>query len=126
MTEFVGSDLSFGDLMLKEEFDYRGKLWLSFLLVPQEHLEDLFHCPATIKPRDAYEKAPEFWNKISELTRDSYRRFLDTQTVDMNGRSRRQWYQWKDFDRLEAAFRAFEAGANQPIRLSIVARDPVH
>ena len=126
MTEFVGSDLSFGDLMLKEEFDYRGKLWLSFLLVPQEHLEDLFRSPGTIKPRDAYEKEREFWDKISELTRDSFRKYLDTQAIDLNGRLRRQWFQWKDFERLEAAFRAFKAGINQPIRLSVVARDPVH
>jgi len=122
MTEFVGSDLRFGDLMLKEEFDYHGKLWLSFLLVPQEHLEDLFHSPGTIKPGDAYDKEREFWDK----TRDSYRKFLDSQVIDLNGRLRRQWFQWKDFDRLEAAFRAFKAGTNQSIRLRVVARDPVH
>jgi hypothetical protein len=126
MTEFVGSDLKFGDLMLKEEFDYHGKLWLSFLLVPQEHLEDLFECSGTIKPSEAYEKAPEFWNRISELTRDSYIKYLDTQAIELNGRLRRQWFQWKDFDRLEAAFRAFKAGTNQSIRLSVVAREPVH
>jgi hypothetical protein len=126
MTEFVDNDLSFGDLILREEFVHHGKLWLSFLLVPQEHLEDLFHAPGTIKPRDAYEKAPEFWDKISELTRDSYRKYLDTQAIDLKGRLRRQWFQWKDCDRLEAAFKAFNPGANKPIRLSIVARDPVH
>jgi hypothetical protein len=126
MTEFVGSDLNFGDMILKEEFEYHGKRWRSFLLVPQEHLEDLFECPETIKPRDAYEKAPEFWDRISELARDSYVKYLDTQAIDLNGRLRRQWFQWKDFDRLEAAFRAFNDGTNQPIRLSIVARDPVH
>jgi len=53
MIEFVGSNSSFGDLMLKDELDSHGKLWLSFLLVPQEHLQDLFHCHATIRPRDA-------------------------------------------------------------------------
>lgn len=126
MTEFVGSDLSFGDLILKEEFDYQGKMWRSFLLVPQEHLEDLFHVHGSIRPRDAYEKEPEFWDTISELTRYSYRKYLDTQAIDLNGRLRRQWFQWKDFDRLETAFRAFKARTNQAIRLSIVARDPVH
>jgi|HubBroStandDraft_1064217.scaffolds.fasta_scaffold34943_1 hypothetical protein len=126
MTEFVGSDLSFGDLILKEEFDYQGKTWRSFLLVPQEHLEDLFNVRGSIKPRDAYQMEPEFWDKISELTRDFYRKYLDTQAIDLNGGLRRQWFQWKDFGRLEAAFHAFRDRANQPLRLSIVARDPVH
>jgi hypothetical protein len=45
MTEFVGSNLNFGDLILKEEFDYSGKTWRSYLVVPQEHLEDLFRTP---------------------------------------------------------------------------------
>jgi hypothetical protein len=126
MTEFVGSDLSFGDLILKEEFDYQGKTWRTFLLVPQEHLEDLFHSRGSIKPRDAYEQEREFWNKISELTRDFYRKYLDAQVIDLNGGLRRQWFQWKDFNRLEAAFQTFKARANQPIRLSIAARNPVH
>jgi hypothetical protein len=126
MTEFVGSDLSFGDLILKEEFDYHGKMWRSFLLVPQEHLEDLFRSYGTIKSKDAYQKEPEFWDRISELTCDFYKKYLDTQAIDLNGGLRRQWFQWKDFNRLEAAFDAFKASTNQPIRLSIVARDPVH
>ena len=42
MTELVGRDLNFGDLILAEEFDYGGKTWRSYLLIPQEHLEDLF------------------------------------------------------------------------------------
>jgi hypothetical protein len=74
MTEFVGSDLSFGDLILKEDFDYQGKTWRTLLLVPQEHLEDLFRSRGSIEPRDAYEKEPEFWDKISELTRDFFRK----------------------------------------------------
>ena len=124
MTEFIGSDLSFGDLMLKEEFDYHGKVWRSFLLVPQEHLEDLLHSTGAIRPRDAYENEREFWDKISELTRDSYRNYLDTQAIDLNGRLRRQWFQWKEFSRLESAYRDFKSGSNQPVRLSIFARDP--
>lgn len=126
MTEFVGSDLNFGDLILQEEFDYNGKTWRSFLLVPQEHLEDLFRCPSTIKPIAAYEREPEFWKRISELTRDFYKSYLETQPTPLNGGMRRQWFQWKDFDRLEAAFHAFKTHSNQPIRLSIVARAPVH
>jgi hypothetical protein len=126
MTEFVGSDLSFGDLILLEEFSYHEKLWRSFLLVPQEHLEDLFRRPASIKPREAYGMERDFWNMISELTRDSYKKYLDSQAIGRIGGLRRQWFQWKDFDRLEAAFRVFKAGTNQPIRLSIVAREPVH
>jgi hypothetical protein len=125
MTEFVGSDLSFGDLILKEEFDYQGKTWRTFLLVPQEHLEDLFHSRGSIKPRDAYEREPEFWDTISELTRDFYRKYLNAEAIELNGGLRRQWFQWKDFNRLEAAFHAFKARTNQPIRLSIAARDPV-
>jgi hypothetical protein len=125
MTEFVGSNLSFGDLILKEEFDYRGKAWRSFLLVPQEHLEDLFHTHATIAPKAAYDKAPGFWQRLSEATGEFYRNYLETQAITPNGSLRRQWFQWKDFDRLEAAFRAFNMHTNQPIRLSIVARDPV-
>jgi hypothetical protein len=126
MTEFVGSDLSFGDLILKEEFDYNGKVWRSFLLVPQEHLEDLFRIRETIRPIDAYQREREFWDRLSELTRDFYRKYLDTQVIDLDGRLRRQWFQWKDFDRLETAYHAFNARTNQPIPLSIVARDPVH
>jgi hypothetical protein len=126
MTVFVGSDLSFGDLILMEEFDYEGKLWRSYLLVPQEHLEDLFRSRDAVKPRYAYDREHAFWNRLSELTRDSYRDYLETQATPLNGGMRRQWFQWKDFDRLEAAFQAFKAHTNQPIRLSIVARESVH
>jgi hypothetical protein len=126
MAEFVGSDPSFGDLILKEEFDYHGKVWRTFLLVPQEHLEDLFRTRDSIKSKDAYQKAPEFWNWISELTCDFYRKYLDTQAIGPGGRLRRQWFQWKDFDRLESAYDAFKAGTNHPIPLSIVARDLIH
>jgi hypothetical protein len=126
VTEFVGSDLNFGDMILKEEFDYGGRVWSSFLLVPQEHLEDLFHTPAAIKPIDAYNKAPEFWQKISQSTSDFYRSYLEAQSMSARGSLRRQWFQWKDFDRLEAAYCAFKARANRPLPLSIVARDPIH
>jgi hypothetical protein len=126
MTEFVGTDLNFGDMILKEEFNYEGKVWRSFLLVPQEHLEDLFRTRKSIRPIDAYNKAPEFWRRVSESTYEFYKSYLETQSAPSQGNLRRQWFQWKDFDRLEAAYHAFKARANQPIRLSIVARDPVH
>jgi|SRR5580698_7010919 hypothetical protein len=126
MTEIVGNDLNFGDLILKEEFDYNGKIWRSFLVIPQEHLEDLLRTPGTIKPSSAYAKERAFWDRISELTRDFYRDYLETQEVPLNGGLRRQWFQWKDFDRLEAAFHAFKARDNHPIRLSVVAREQVH
>jgi len=126
VTEFVGSDLNFGDMILKEEFDFGGKVWRSFLLVPQEHLEDLFRTDSSIKPIDAYKKEPEFWQKVSQSTCEFYKSYLETQAAPSQGNLRRQWFQWKDFERLEAAYRAFKARANQPIRLSVVARDPVH
>jgi len=108
MTEFVGKKLNFGDLILREPFDYGGKSWQSYRLIPQEHLEDLFHSPHAIKPIDAYNRAPQFWKRISELTRDFYKDYLATQTMPANGAIRRD----------------FNAGSNQPIRLSIFARDP--
>jgi hypothetical protein len=126
MTEFAGNGLRFGDLILMEEFDHSGKVWRSFLLVPQEHLEDLFRTHTAISPREAFEKEPEFWQRISESTRDFYKNYLKTQTAAPNGGLRRQWFQWKDFDRLDAAFRTYKENANRPLRLSIVARDPVH
>ncbi len=126
MTEFVGSYLRFGDLILQEEFDYHGKTWRSFLLIPQEHLQDLFRSGGSVTPVSAYERERDFWNRISELTRDFYRNYLETQATPLNGGIRRQWFQWKEFGRLEAAFHAFKDHTNQPIRLSIVARDPVH
>jgi hypothetical protein len=124
MTEFVGSNLRFGDLILMEEFDYGGKIWRSYLLVPQEHLEDLFNTPHAISPIEAYHRNESFWNRISELTRDLYKDYLKTQTIPPTSESRRQWFQWKDLARLEAAYRAFTANSNQPLRLSVVARDP--
>ena len=124
MTEFVGSDLHFGDLILKEDFDYSGKIWRCYLVVPQEHLEDLFRTTQAISPIDAYRRDEPFWNRISELTRDFYRDYLRTQTISPISATRRQWFQWKDFARLETAYRAFTANTNQPLRLSIVARDP--
>lgn len=126
MTEVVLGDRSFGDLILEEEFDYNGKLWQSFLLVPQEHMQDLFHTLKTIRPTEAYEREREFWKRVSEATRDFYKDYLQTQGAPANGGLRRQWFQWKDFDRLEAAFAAYKMQTNQPIRLSIVAREPVH
>jgi hypothetical protein len=125
VTEFVGSNLIFGDLILKEEFDYGGKTWRSYLVVPQEHLEDLFRTSRTISPIDAYHRDEPFWNRISERTRDFYRDYLHTQMMSPISATRRQWFQWKDFARLEAAYRAFHANSNQPLRLSVVARDPV-
>lgn len=77
MTEFVGTNLNFGDLLLKEEFDYNGKTWRSYLVVPQEHLEDLFRIPQSMRPTDAYHREKAFWNQISELTRDFYRNYLE-------------------------------------------------
>jgi len=124
MTEIVGGNLNFGDLILREEFDYEGKTWRSYLLIPQEHLEDLFRSPQAIKPADAYERAPRFWKQISELTRDFYKDYLATQITASRGASRRQWFQWKDFSRLELAYRDFKAASNEPVRLSIFARDP--
>ena len=124
MTEFVGSDLNFGDLILKEEFDYGGKIWRSYLVVPQEHLEDLFRTPQTIRPIDAYHRDEPFWNRISELTRDFYSEYLRTQMMSPISATRRQWFQWNDFARLEAVYQAFKANTNQPLRLSVVARDP--
>jgi hypothetical protein len=124
MTEFVGSNLKFGDLILMEEFDYLGKIWRCYLLIPQEHLEDLFRSRHTIKPIDAYKREEQFWNRMSELTRDFYKDYLSTQMMIPNSSMRRQWFQWKDFDRLEAAYSAFKAGTNRLIRLSIFARDP--
>jgi hypothetical protein len=35
MAEPVGGDLRDGDLILTKKFDYNGKLWRSFLLVPE-------------------------------------------------------------------------------------------
>jgi hypothetical protein len=124
MTEFVGSNLKFGDLILMEEFDYGGKIWRSYLLVPQEHLEDLFRTSQTIRPFDAYRREEAFWNRISELTRDFYRDYLRTQMMSPTGATRRQWFQWKDFTRLEAIYHAFKANTNEPLRLSVVAREP--
>jgi hypothetical protein len=124
MTEFVGSNLNFGDLILKEEFDYLGKIWRSYLLIPQEHLEDLFRTHQSIRPIDAYQREQQFWDRISTLTRDFYKDYLQTQMMLPNSATRRQWFQWKDFSRLESAYRAFKANTNQPIRLSIFARDP--
>jgi hypothetical protein len=126
MTEVVGNDSRFGDLVLAEPFDYNGKLWRSFLLIPQEHLQDLFRSPGTVNPSTAYDRERAFWNRLSEQTRDFYRDYLKTQAIPMIGGMRRQWFQWKDFDRLEAAFHVFKTHTNEPIRLSIVARDPVH
>jgi hypothetical protein len=124
MTEFVGSSLNFGDLILKEEFDYNGKTWRSYLVVPQEHLEDLFRITQTIRPIDAYHRETLFWDRLSELTRDFYKDYLQTQLMSAIGSTRRQWFQWKDFERLETAYGAFKANTNQLIRLSIVAREP--
>src|SRR5580704_1485788 len=118
MAERVGGDYRFDDLILVEEFDLAGKQWLSFLLIPQEHLQDLLKEPGCIKPSDAYGKQPEFWDRLSALTRDFYRNFLESQgTAPNGGARRRQWFQWKEFDRLEAAFRAFDSKTNQPLRL---------
>jgi hypothetical protein len=124
MTEFVGSNLNFGDLILMEEFDYVGKTWRSYLVVPHEHLADLFRTTQAIRPIDAYRREEKFWNRISELTRDFYKDYLQTQMVSPISVTRRQWFQWKDFTRLEAAYCAFKASTNQPMRLSVVARDP--
>ncbi len=126
MTELVGGELRFGYLILEEEFDYGGKPWRSFLVIPQEHLEDLFRSRAAIRPTDAYERERDFWDRISAMTRDLYIDYLRTQDIDPTGSMRRQWFQWRDFSRLEAAFRAFKDHSNQPLRLSVVARDPVH
>jgi hypothetical protein len=93
-------------------------------LIPQEHLEDLFHSSQSIEPHDAYNREPQFWKRISERTRDFYKEYLATQKISPIGSTRRQWFQWKDFSRLEAAFDDFKAGRNRPFRLSIVARDP--
>ena len=123
MAEFVGSNLKFGDLILMEEFDYGGKIWRSYLVVPQEHLADLFHTTQSIRPIDAYRRDEPFWNRISELTRDFYRDYLQTQMMSPTSALRRQWFQWKDFARLETAYRAFKANTNQPVRLSVIARD---
>lgn len=90
MTTFVGSNLSFGDLILKEEFDYNGKVWRSFLLIPQEHLEDLFRSHSAVKPINAYEREREFWDRLSELTRDFYRNYLGTQATPLASGTRRQ------------------------------------
>jgi hypothetical protein len=124
MTEFVGEKLNFGDMVLEEEFDYQGKTWRSYLLIPQEHLEDLFRSREAIKPKDAYNIAPMFWKRISERTRDFYKDYLATQMVPPTGAVRRQWFQWKDFSRLESAYQDFKSGSNRPVRLSIFARDP--
>jgi len=124
MTEFVGSDLKFGDLILMEEFDYGKKIWRSYLVIPHEHLEDLFQSYDAIRPIDAYERAPAFWNRISEHTRDFYKDYLQTQMASPNGAIRRQWFQWKDFARLESAYHAFRANANEPLRFSVVVREP--
>ena len=123
-TELVGSDHPFGDLMLKEELEYGGKTWQCYLVVPQEHLQDLFRTPGTISPTLAYRDAKSFWNRISELTRDLYREYLETQMIAPIGAIRRQWFQWKDFGILEDDYRVFTAKSNQPLRLSVIARDP--
>ena len=124
MTEFVGSDFKFGDLILQEEFDFSGKTWRSYLVVPQEHLEDLFRTPEAIRPVDAYHRDEPFWNRLSQLTGDFYKDYLRTQMSPQMTSTRRQWFQWKDLTRLEAAYHAFRANTNQPLRLSVVAREP--
>jgi hypothetical protein len=78
----------------------------------------------TIRPIDAYHRDEPFWNRISQLTRDFYRDYLRTQMMSPISATRRQWFQWKDFARLETAYRAFKANTNQPLRLSVVAREP--
>jgi hypothetical protein len=125
MTEVVGDNWKFSDLILQEEFDHDEKIWRCFLVIPQDYLEDLFGIRHAIGPREAYDKAPEFWNRLSERTRDSYLEYIRTQTMPRKGSIRRQWFQWNDFDRLERAYNDFRAGGNQPFRLSVLAREPV-
>ena len=124
MTDVSWTGSKFGDLILEEEFSHAGKLWCSSLLIPQEYLADLFQTPGRIPPADAYERAPEFWNKVSEATRDLYIRYLTAQNANPVGAIRRQWFQWKDFDRLVEAFQAFTPHSNAPVRLSVIARAP--
>ena len=124
MTDVSGTGSKFGDLILEEEFSYAGKIWCSSLLIPQEYVADLFRAPGRIPPADAYERALEFWNKVSEATRDLYLRYLTAQNADPVGAIRRQWFQWKDFDRLVEAFEAFTPDSNAPVRLSVIARAP--
>jgi hypothetical protein len=93
--------------------------------VPQEQLQDLFGAPKTIVPAEAYNRDKRFWNRISELTCDLYKGYLTTQAESPKGATRRQWFQWNDYSRLETAYRAFSANSNQPLRLSVVARDPI-
>ncbi len=124
MTAVVGSNSRFDDLILKKPVDFAGKVWHSYLLVPQEYVQDLFATRTCIPPHEAYEMAPEFWEKISKATGDLYLRYLDAQNANPLGAIRRQWFQWKDFDRLAEAYETFKRRSNEPVRLSVVARDP--
>lgn len=124
MTAVVSSNSRFDDLILEEEISFAGKTWCSYLLVPQEHLQDLFASQTCIPPHEAYDRAPEFWNKASEATGDLYLRYLSAQNANPLGAIRRQWFQWKDFDRLAEAFETFKRRSNEPVRLSVIARPP--
>ncbi len=126
MAERVGSDYRFDDLILMEEFDLAGKQWLSFLLIPQEHLQDLLKEPGCIKPGEAYGKQQEFWDRLSELTSDFYRNYLESQgTAPNGGGGAASGFNGRNSYRLEAALRAFDSKTNQLFRLSVVAQSPV-
>ncbi len=124
MTAVFGSNSRFDDLILEEEIIFAGKTWYSYLVVPQEHLQDLFAIRTSTPPHEAYDRAPEFWNKTSEATGDLYLRYLNAQNANPLGAIRRQWFQWKDFDRLAEAFETFKRHSNEPVRLSVIARAP--
>lgn len=124
MTAVVSSNSRFDNMILAEEISFAGKTWCSYLLVPQEHLQDLFASQTCIPPHEAYDRGPEFWNKASEATGDLYLNDLSEQNANPLGAIRRKWFQWKDFDRLAEAFETFKRRPNGPVRLSVIALPP--